>query len=83
MVKHFHEKTGLVEFANFPTSSQKVINLSYLIQTFEGNKETIKDVINLFLQQIQEDLSSINDAIMKTNYPNIRKETHKLDPLLS
>ena len=27
-----YEKTGLVEFVNFPTSSQKVINLSYLIK---------------------------------------------------
>ena len=74
-----HEKTGLVEFKSPPTSTEKVSNLSYLIQTVDGDKEAIKDVINLFLQQIQEDLCSLNDAIMKTDYANIKGMTHKMN----
>lgn len=54
-----------------------ITNLNYIIKTVE-NKESLIDVINLFLQQTQEDLCSINDAIMKTDYPNIRKIAYKI-----
>lgn len=57
-------------------STENVCNLKYLSETMGGKKKSIKEVIDTFVEQIPQQLLSINSAITKTNYSVIKRFAH-------
>lgn len=55
------------------SATEKVSNLTYLNQTMGGNKKLVKEIIDVFLKQAQEELPSINMAINDGNYADIKR----------
>jgi len=62
---------------------ENVCDLSYLSETMSGKKKLIKEMMDVFLQQIPEELQSINDAIIKTDYPTIKNFAHTMKSSVS
>ena|ERR1017187_6138217 len=62
---------------------EKVYDLSYITETMGGEKHLIKEIIDVFLKQVPEELQSINDAIIKTDYAVIRKFAHTMKSSVS
>lgn len=62
---------------------ENVINLSYLTQMVGGKKELIIDIIDTFLKHVPEELNSINDAVIKNNYPLVKSLAHKMKSSVS
>lgn len=58
--------------------NENVCNLKYLSDMMGGKKQIIISLIDTFLIQAPEELQSINDAIIKTNYAVIRKTAHTM-----
>ena len=61
----------------------KIINLAFLIKSMRGKKEVINETINIFLEQIPEELSAIDEAIAKADFNSIRKSTHRMKSTVS
>ncbi len=61
----------------------KVCNLNYITEIMGGDKHLIKEIIDVFLKQVPEELQSINDAIIKTDYAVIRKFAHTMKSSVS
>jgi HPt (histidine-containing phosphotransfer) domain-containing protein len=57
---------------------QKVSDLSHLVRSVGGNNAVIKEIIELFCEQMPADLQSLNEAIRLANYPKIRSCSHKM-----
>ncbi len=62
---------------------QNVCNFNYLIDVVGGKKHLIKDMMDTFLLQIPEELKSINDAVLRNEFPAIKSLTHKLKSSVS
>jgi CheY-like chemotaxis protein len=58
--------------------AEKVCNLRYLLDATRGNKEIINNITDVFMEQTPEELSALNDAIEKTDYPVIADIAHKI-----
>lgn len=56
--------------------TEKVIDLKFLIDTFKGKKNLILEIINVFLKQTTEDLSKLNEAVIKSDYMRIKAISH-------
>ena len=56
--------------------TEKVIDLKFLIETFKGKKNLILEIINVFLKQTTEDLSKLNEAVIKSDYMRIKAISH-------
>ena len=48
-----------------------------------GRNNMISEIIDVFLQQVPEELQNINEAVSKTDYPNIKKNAHSMKSSLS
>lgn len=64
-------------------SIEKVSNLKYLEETTGGRKHLMREIIDVFLVQISEELKSINDAIAKINYAIIKSTAHSMKSTVS
>jgi HPt (histidine-containing phosphotransfer) domain-containing protein len=60
-----------------------VCDLKYLTEMMGGKKHLIKRILDAFLIQIPEELNSINDAIIKINYPSIKSFAHTMKSSVS
>ncbi|MHB8260930.1 MAG: Hpt domain-containing protein [Bacteroidia bacterium] len=60
-----------------------VCNLNYLSETMGGKKSLIKEIMNVFLKQVPEELQFINDAITKTDYKTIKSYAHTMKSTVS
>lgn len=61
----------------------KVCDLNYLTETMGGKKHLIKDIMDVFLKQIPEELHHLNDAILKADYPIIKSIAHTMKSSVS
>lgn len=58
-------------------------NLTYLSEMTGGKKQLIKEIIDVFLQQVPNELKSINDAILKTDFITIKNFAHTMKSSVS
>ena len=63
---------------NNTDTAQKTINLSYLESISSGNKEFVKEMVNLFLSENPEEIKSLENAITEKNHKSIKTIAHKL-----
>ena len=64
-------------------STESVCNLAYLIEIMSGKKQLIKEIMDTFLTQTQEELNSINNAIIKADFVNIQSFAHTMKSSVS
>lgn len=62
---------------------ENVCNLNYLTEMMGNKKPLIGGIMDSFLQQIPEELKSINDAISKTDYATIKNFAHTMKSSVS
>ena len=65
------------------SESVNVCNLSYLSEMMGEKKSLIKEIIDVFLIQVPEELQSINQAITKTDYATIKNVAHTMKSSVS
>lgn len=63
--------------------TENVCNLQYLIDMMSNKKPLINGIMNSFLEQIPEELKSIEDAIEKTDYAIIKSFAHTMKSSVS
>lgn len=73
----FREKEQLNRIINAPHLKGKYFNLQYLYSLSNENSDFLKEMIDVFFEQINEFTSSINKAIEETNWHTIHKSSHK------
>lgn len=59
-------------------SESKIVNLQSLIEISKGDKAFVEKVIDLFLSQVPNDLSTLNKSIAEKNYKSIHAVAHNL-----
>lgn len=64
-------------------SIKRVCNLQYLSETMGGKKHLIKEIIDIFLEQIPDELQSIHNAIENTDYTVIKSFAHNMKSSVS
>lgn len=64
-------------------SDLSLCDFDHLNEITGGKKDLIKEIIDLFIQQIPEELQSLNDAVSKTNYTEIKSITHNMKSSVS
>jgi HPt (histidine-containing phosphotransfer) domain-containing protein len=62
---------------------ENVCDLNYLTEMMDNKKPLIGGIMDSFLQQIPEELQSINDAITKTDYAIIKSFAHTMKSSVS
>ena len=60
-----------------------VCNLTYLNETMGGNKELIREILDIFLKQTPQDLQDVNDAVGNGDYLKIKAYSHKMKSSVS
>ena len=60
-----------------------VCNLNYLSGLMGGKEHLIKKIMDTFLIQIKEELTSINNAILKKDYATIKNLAHTMKSTVS
>lgn len=65
------------------TTIEKVCELTYLTEMMSRKKNLITGVMDAFLEQIPEELSHLNDAIIKTDYITIKNFAHTMKSSVS
>ncbi len=60
-----------------------VCDLSYLSETMAGKKHLMKEIMDVFLKQVPEELENINEAIAKTDYETIKSFSHTMKSSVS
>ncbi len=58
-------------------------NLTYLSEMTGGKRQLIKEIIDVFLLQVPEELKTIKDAILKDDFITIRKFAHTMKSSVS
>jgi HPt (histidine-containing phosphotransfer) domain-containing protein len=56
----------------------KIINLDLLSRTVNGNKKVIVEIMNVFLEQLPDDIVAINEAVEKTDFVAVKRQCHKM-----
>lgn len=57
-----------------------IYNLDKINEMAEGDEDFIASVISVFLEEVPEDLESLEKAIDSKDYENIYKLAHKIKP---
>jgi PAS domain S-box-containing protein len=56
----------------------KVVNLDFLIESIGGKKDVIRETIDIFLEQVPEDIQILNEAVAQIDYTCIKNYAHKM-----
>lgn len=64
-------------------NTENVCDITYLSEMMGGKKHLIKEIMDVFLIQIQEELQVINEAVSKADYPIIKKLAHTMKSSVS
>ena len=59
---------------------EKVTNLEYLREFSNNDITFMKDMINIFIETIPEDLRNIEEAWEKQDFLNLKATVHKMKP---
>ena len=76
-------KAGLKKPTTPAISTGKVCNMGYLMGATRGNKLIINNIVTVFFKETRKELSTLDDAIKKINYPVIRDISHKIKSAFS
>ena len=60
-----------------PSNQAQLFDLSYLNQVFQGNKELVDNIINLFLQQVPEYISEMVKCVERNDLLSLHPLAHK------
>jgi HPt (histidine-containing phosphotransfer) domain-containing protein len=60
-----------------------VTNLDYLMELSGGNKEFIKEVTQLFIDETPSNIRKMQDALLVKDYQTIRTVAHKIKPSMT
>ncbi len=63
-------------------STDSVTNMNYLESIADGNREFIDEMVNMFVDQIDDHLDALNEGVNKENYADIAAAAHKVKPVL-
>ena len=59
-------------------TTEKVADLIYLSTTMGGNKRLVKEIIDVFLKQAPEEISSLKGGINSRNHSMIKNSAHAM-----
>ena len=76
-------KAGCKKPASPVITTGKVCNLGYLMGATRGNKLIINNIVSVFFKETRKELSTLDDAIKKINYPAISDISHKIKSAFS
>jgi len=76
--KMMHLAASKIKAKENNTQKPKLINLDFIVRSMKGKKAVIRELIDIFLQQVPEELANLNDAVVQTNYPAIKAYSHKM-----
>lgn len=62
---------------NMPTQQAVLYDLSYLNQVFQGNRDMINNIIQLFLQQVPEYVKEMEECVRKNEPLSLHPLAHK------
>lgn len=62
---------------NTQTQESTLFDLSYLNQVFQGNREMINNIIQLFLQQVPEYIREMEECVRKNEPLSLHPLAHK------
>jgi len=62
---------------------ENVCNLRYLTDAMGGKKHLIKEIIDVFLKQVPEELQYVHNAIIKIDYATIKNYAHTMKSSVS
>ncbi len=65
------------------SGTENVCSLSYLSEIMGGKKNLIKEIMDVFLKQIPEELQCINDSVAKADYPIVKSLAHTMKSSVS
>jgi HPt (histidine-containing phosphotransfer) domain-containing protein len=71
-------KTNFTDDLIYSVIPVKICNMDYLNSITRGDKKRAGHLVSVFLTEINEELSVLNIAIEKRNYPGISSILHKL-----
>lgn len=60
-----------------PRNQEQLFDLSYLNQVFQGNKELVDNIINLFLQQVPEYINEMVRCVERNDLLSLHPLAHK------
>ncbi len=78
LTRESHENAGTKQAV-----TKKIINLDFLIKSVNNEKDIIVELIDAYLQQIKEDTTEINNAIIGKDYDTIKKIAHRTKSTVS
>jgi CheY-like chemotaxis protein len=61
----------------------QVCNMGYLVGATGGNKKMMNNIVTVFFEETTKELTFLNEAIKKTNYPAISEVSHKIKSAFS
>jgi HPt (histidine-containing phosphotransfer) domain-containing protein len=64
-------------------NQELLFDLSYLNQVFQGNKELVDNIINLFLQQVPEYISEMVSCVERNDLLSLHPLAHKAKSSIS
>lgn len=62
---------------------EKICNLNYISDTLGGKKNLIREILEAFIIQVPEELKNLNEAIFRSDYPDIRRAAHTMKSSVS
>src|SRR6185312_2539299 len=65
------------------TAPKKLINLAFLFENMGNKKTEIIEIIDIFCEQLPEDMKELFAAIDRIDYENIRQYAHRMKSTLS
>ena len=74
-----HTKAGsTTEAETETTNKKKLVNFEYFSDLVGGKKDIMKELIDLFLKQLPEEMLILDSAIKNTDYVTIKNTAHKM-----
>ncbi len=73
-----HSPATLSPVANASPGQENVLNVARLLETFGGDRDLLREVIEVFLDEYPELVARLEDAVKKENRENLRQAAHKL-----
>ncbi len=67
-----------MKIAGIDPIEENVCNFRYLSDTVNGKKHLMVGIMDTFLSQVTDELSSINNAVSDSEYPVIMKYAHTM-----
>ena len=78
-----NQSTRIVSENEIEQINRHKIDLSYLQELSQGNKQFEKEMMELFIRQVPADLDLLENALTQNNYKNIQGFAHKIKSSLS